>query len=343
MVDNIVPMGSGDLDLHTRMGKVLVNGAIGNSPGPRKSFAETEALLDTVADPITLGSFTRQARTGNKGNTYYDDGEGIFTMNSIGLTNPGLENSIPAIEALAEKTQQAGKELIISVSAFEAEDFAEQAAMLEGLNLSLELNLSCPNTEQGGRMFATDHRAMAKTFQLVRRVFTGNLIAKLTYHPDEGFLYGTAQILSDEGVNVVAILNTLIGIIINPEKLIPEMSRPMTYGGVSGHSINPMMLGMVYRLRMLLGGFDSDIDIIAEGGINSGFDILAAKTVGASVCRNANLYARKGPAVLGQLTLGFVEEMMKRDFGSLNDIPRLWEWSPIPPSLQGSDEKRSVA
>ena len=98
------------------------------------------------------------------------------------------------------------------------------------------------------------------------------------------------------------------------------MSGNLGGGVLLGRSILPIGLGVVLEYSRQL---PEEISVVGEGGITSGFDILSYFVSGADFCRTASVYDRRGPQVFSQLTREFVDEMEKRGFGSLVDIPRL--------------------
>lgn len=315
-----------DLDLRTRIGKVWVEGVIGNSPGPRKSIDECHEIGRSPASVITLGSITRKPRVGNSGTTYWtDEKRPVATaLNSIGLRNEGTEEILERVEELKVH----GKPVIVSLAAEMESEFLEMAEMFANRGLSIELNLTCPNVDRQGRILAYDLDLASRTIYRVRRAIgDDNLIVKLNPHFDTLYQEEMSRMLPDTGVDVVALCNTVpYGIVIDPDSLQPVISA-MTFGGVSGRSVHPIVLGQVVRYRRLL---PAHIDIICEGGIWSGFDILAYFVGGGAFCRTATMYAEVGVKAFEQLTTQFIEEMEKRGLEALGSIPRLRDLPPFP-------------
>ncbi len=312
-----------NLNLQTRVGKFQIEGVIGNAPGPRKSIEESHEVGRSPASIITLGSLTTKERMGNAGVTYWTDGQRpvMSALNSIGLTNPGVEAVLEGVNDLKSH----GKPVIISLAAEFADDFVEMAAMFADRGFGIELNLTCPNVAGYG-IFAYDLSETARVVSRVRHTIgEDNLIVKLNPSFDDRYIEEMCAVLVGGGVDAIALSNTVpYSLIINQETLEPEIS-PMTLGGLSGKSIHPIVMGQVFKYRRFLREMGSDLSIICEGGIWSGFDIFAYFMAGGNFCRIATMYAEVGPRVFEQLLTEFISEMEKRGITSVSDIPKLRE------------------
>ena len=81
-------------------------------------------------------------------------------LNSIGLQGPGIDGLLAdELPWLAER----GARAFVSIAGTRVEDFAELATRLRGVPgvLGLEVNISCPNVESRGEVFACDPVAAA--------------------------------------------------------------------------------------------------------------------------------------------------------------------------------------
>jgi dihydroorotate dehydrogenase (fumarate) len=305
------------MDLRTRVGKVPVEGVIGNSPGPRKSIDECHQVGRSPASMIMLGSLTIESREGNAGDVYWSERVPEVALNSLGLPAKRLRDYIDHVGEL----ERYGKPIVVSVAGFTAVEFGTLAKMFSGMGVTIELNMTCPNIEKKG-IFAYDLTEVGMALHLVRlAVPTDNLVVKLNYHPDSRYIEAMCDTLINGDVNAVALCNTLPnGLVLDPETLQPVITPNSGLAGQSGSSIRPAVMGQVFQYRRIL---PPDIDIICEGGIWTGFDILAYFAAGGNFCRIATMYAERGIKAFGELTFQFIEEMEKRGFESLADIPRL--------------------
>src|SRR5438045_5092772 len=89
-------------------------------------------------------------------------------LNSIGLQGPGIEAFLDKeLPWLAQR----GVQTVVSIAGSTVEEFARLAARLRnrpGLAL-VEVNISCPNVEDRGQVFACDPQAAAAVLSAVTR------------------------------------------------------------------------------------------------------------------------------------------------------------------------------
>ena len=100
-------------------------------------------------------------------------------LNAIGLQNPGVDAFCQGdLKFLAE----AGARVVASVVGRSAEEFARVAERLAGEDAVdlLELNLSCPNVDSRGEVFAADPGMAALVVRTVKSVARQPVLAKLT-------------------------------------------------------------------------------------------------------------------------------------------------------------------
>ncbi len=131
-------------------------GRIVPAAGMFKEVADVERALTLPIDEIYLGSITWDKKEGNKGTVFYDDGAGNF-WNAIGLKNDGEAYYRTHLPQIAHMVQEAGRELIVSISGESSDENGKLVRMINessGPDTTIELNVACPNkvTEGGGRM-----------------------------------------------------------------------------------------------------------------------------------------------------------------------------------------------
>src|SRR5207245_6537116 len=142
---------------------------------------------------------------------------GAGMLNSVGLQNPGvegwLEHELPALAA-------AGARVVASIWGFTVEAYQKAATMLARAGpevVAVEVNVSCPNVEDRRRMFA--HSASA-THEAITASITGldgsrPVWAKLS--PNVTDLTEIANSALDAGAGAVTLVNTVMGMAIDPE------------------------------------------------------------------------------------------------------------------------------
>jgi dihydroorotate dehydrogenase (NAD+) catalytic subunit len=196
-------------------------------------------------------------------------------LNSIGLQGPGidlfLENDIPWL-------REQGARIIVSIAGETVEDYAVLARKLRSVHgiSALEVNISCPNVENRGQVFACDPITAADAIAAVRRNIGGELpiIAKLS--PDVTDIVSIARSVKDAGADGLALINTLLGMVIDTNSMLPKLSQKT--GGLSGPAIRPVAVRAIYQVRAAI----PDIPIVGMGGVASGRDAFELVLAGAN-------------------------------------------------------------
>ncbi len=89
-------------------------------------------------------------------------------LNAIGLQGPGVEG---LIRDYAPQWAQWDFPVFVNINGESAAEYGELAARLDGVPgvAGFEINISCPNVEQGGLYFGNDPRAAAAVTDAVRK------------------------------------------------------------------------------------------------------------------------------------------------------------------------------
>lgn len=206
---------------------------------------------------------------GNAGTRMAETSQGM--LNAIGLQNPGLhhflETDLPWLRTFDTA-------IIVNVVGYAVEEYVEvtqAVSRAEGVS-AVELNVSCPNIK-GGLSFGTDPLGLSGLVQAVRKVCKVPLIVKLS--PNVTDIKPLAQAAVDSGADALSLINTLLGMAIDPVTREPVLGR--VTGGLSGPAIKPVALRFVYEVATQM-----DIPIIGMGGITSEDDAMEFLYAGAS-------------------------------------------------------------
>ncbi|MDP5051350.1 MAG: tRNA-dihydrouridine synthase, partial [Candidatus Planktophila sp.] len=100
------------------------------------------------------------------------------------------------------------------------------------------------------------------------------IIAKLS--PDVTDLVSIAKGVVDAGADGLALINTVLGMVINVDTMRPHLGGKT--GGLSGPAIRPIAVRAVYQVHAAL----PQIPILGMGGVASGKDALEMILAGAS-------------------------------------------------------------
>ncbi len=192
-------------------------------------------------------------------------------LNSIGLQNPGVD---AVIDKYATTWSAWQVPVIVNVAGESIADYSEVARRLDGQPgvAGIELNISCPNVGAGGLQFAIDAHAAAAVTAAVRRATDLPLLVKLS--PNVADVRPIARAIADAGADALTAINTLSGIAVSPGRSKPLLGN--IYGGLSGPSIKPVALRIVYEVSQVV-----DIPVVAIGGVTELADVLDFLAVGA--------------------------------------------------------------
>ena len=196
-------------------------------------------------------------------------------LNSIGLQGPGidafLEHDLPW---LAER----GARAVVSIAGGTVEDYAKLASKLRGAPAlaGIEANISCPNVEDRGQVFACNASAAATVIQAVRRAAPSGVPVFAKLSPDVTDIVSIAESVVAAGADGLSMINTLLGMVIDPTTMRPVLGG--LTGGLSGPAIRPVAVRCIWQVRQAL----PDIPIIGMGGVRSGLDALELMLAGAT-------------------------------------------------------------
>ena len=196
-------------------------------------------------------------------------------LNSIGLQGPGIETFVDRDLAwLADH----GARTIVSIAGHNVEEYGRLAARLRtapGVG-AVEVNISCPNVESRGQVFACDPLAAAEVVALVRRNTAPGVPVFAKLSPDVTDIVEVASACVAAGADGLSMINTLLGMVIDTETMKPALAG--VTGGLSGPAIRPVAVRCVYQVHAAM----PDVPIIGMGGVRSGADAFELVLAGAS-------------------------------------------------------------
>lgn len=193
-------------------------------------------------------------------------------LNAVGLQNKGVDYFI---QNIYPSLKQYGDKVIVNVSGAKIDDYAAVCEKLAAETdiKAIEVNISCPNVKQGGMAFGTTCSGAAEVTKAVRKAFPGIVIVKLS--PNVTDVTEIARAVEAEGADAVSLINTLMGMAINVERMRPCLST--VTGGLSGPAVRPVAVRMVWQTAKAVS-----IPVVGLGGITNGRDALEFIMAGAT-------------------------------------------------------------
>lgn len=262
--------------------------------------------LEDIGGIIVKGT-TLHPRQGNPYPRMAETAMGM--LNCVGLQNKGAayfcEHIYPQIKDIRTN-------MIVNVSGNTPEDYADCAALIDGLDNipAIELNISCPNVKHGGMAFGTSCEGAASVVRAVRQAYHKTLIVKLS--PNVTSVSDIAMAVQDAGADAVSLINTLMGMAIDAERRKRVLS--IGTGGLSGPAVKPVALRMVYEVARAV-----QVPVIGLGGISTATDAVEFLLAGASAIQigTANFV---DPTVTVKVAQGINDYLERHGCASVSEI-----------------------
>lgn len=259
------------VNMQVNLGGLAMKNPVTVASGTFASGREYSDFVDVAGlGAVTTKGVSQFGWEGNPSPRIAETASGM--LNSIGLQNPGVDafmaRDLPWLE-------QQGATTIVNVS---GHSVAEYAAVIDKLEQSrvpdaYEINISCPNVDQGGMTFGTDPRLVEEVVSDCRIRTDRPLFVKLT--PNVTDIAEIARAAEAAGADAISLINTVLGMAIDPYKRQPMLARVV--GGLSGPAIKPVALRCVWQC-----GNAVSIPLLGMGGICDGLDAVEFMLAGAT-------------------------------------------------------------
>ncbi len=219
---------------------------------------------------IVCKGTTLKPRIGNRQPRIAETAGGM--LNAIGLQNLGVDTLITKIAPIWEQWQVP---VIVNIAGANYEEYRQVAEKLSGVKgiSGIELNISCPNVNEGGAEFGARVTSAAAVTEIVRKTTDLPLIVKLT--PNTADIVPIARAVAAAGADAICLINTLKGTAIDIRRR--KFLLGNGYGGLSGPAIKPVALYMVGQVAGAV-----KIPIIGCGGISNYEDAIEFFMAGAT-------------------------------------------------------------
>jgi len=257
---------------------------------------------------VSKGIFLRP-RAGNPPPRIVETPAGM--LNAIGLQGPGVE---ALIRDYCPQWAAWDFPVLVNINGESADEYGELAARLDGVPgvAGFEINVSCPNVEQGGMYFGNDPRAAAEVTSAVRRRTRLPIWVKLTpMVTDIGVI---ARACESAGADALSAVNTFVGMSIDLHTSRPRLA--FRTGGLSGPAIRPMAVHLAHQAARAVR-----IPVIGVGGIVTPDDALEFLVAGcAAVQIGTATFA--DPCAIAKVHDGIAWFLEARGLSSLAELPR---------------------
>lgn len=230
-------------------------------------------------------------------------------LNAVGLQNKGIdyfEKHIYPVLAVYDTN------VIVNVNGSTVEDYVMLTERINELEkiAGIELNISCPNVKMGGMAFGTNPVTAREVIRMVRAVYRKVLIVKLS--PNVTDITEFARIAEDEGADSVSLINTVLGMSLDIEKVKPSLST--FTGGLSGPAIKPIAVRMVWQVARAV-----KIPVIGIGGIMSSSDAIEFMLAGASAIQ-VGTASFINPDISVRIVGGIEDYLNRKGYNDVKDI-----------------------
>lgn len=256
-----------------------------------EGFCPPSRVGGLVSKTVTL-----EPRPGNPAPRLAETEAGL--INSIGLENKGAADYV---EHVLPQVAGADCAIFTNIGGHHDHEFAELAAMFDERDEvdALELNLSCPNVDDGKLPLSTDPKRAEAVVRGARERTSKPLFAKLS--PNVTRIGDMAKAVEAGGADGITAVNTLLGMAVDWRTGRPGVHT--VQGGYSGPGIKPVALRCAWECARSVS-----IPVIGCGGVQTADDVLEYLVVG---CRAVQVGTSSfwDPAHLGDLT-GAIEQRL---------------------------------
>jgi len=297
-----------EVDLSVSLGRLKLNNPILPASGCFGFGEEYSPLIDlNLLGGLITKAVTLNPTPGNPPPRVVETPCGM--LNSIGLANPGLKGflreKLPFLKTLAVP-------VIVNVAGEKLEEYLEVVRGLdeeEGID-GYEINISCPNVEQGGMEFSAEPRVASQLISSLRKLTVKPLVVKLS--PNFGNVISLSQVVQEAGADAISLVNTLIGMVIDVKARRPVLARGT--GGLSGPAIRPVALASVWQVAQAV-----KIPVVGVGGIFTLDDALQFILAGATALQvgTANFV---DPQAMPRIIDGLRDYCVQEKIGKLSDL-----------------------
>ncbi len=297
------------IDTRVAVGSVELRAPIMTASGTAGYGTELSGYVDLASlGAVVTKSLAAYEWPGNPAPRLHPTAQGM--MNAVGLQGPGVQYWLDHVVGELVDT---GAAVVASIWGRSLEDYAQAAELLAAAPpevVAVEVNLSCPNLEGRGSIFAHDvelsAEVMAATAACARPRW-----AKLSANTDR--IVEVAAAVRDAGAEAVTCINTLLGLGYDRTTLRPTLGAGG--GGLSGRAIHPVAVRAVHDVHAA----HPDLPIVGVGGVASAWDAVELFLAGASAVQ-VGTASFADPAASATIQHDLVQWATERGIARFGDI-----------------------
>ncbi len=315
-----------EVDMRTSIANLDLPSPVLTASGCSASGRELDQFFDiTQIGAIVTKSIMMNARSGRPTPRMAETPSGM--LNSIGLQGPGidsfLDNDLPWLVAR-------GARAVVSIAGGSVDEYTRLASRLRHVSdiAAIEVNISCPNVESRGQVFACDPLAAAEVITSVRRNTAPGIPVLAKLSPDVTDIVAVARAVVSAGADGLSMINTLLGMVIDTDTMRPALAG--VTGGLSGPAIRPVAVRCVYQVHAAL----PHVPILGMGGIRTGLDALEFLLAGASAV-SVGTVTFNDPSAPARVARELAVALAERGFDSVGAAVGYAHRLPEPHSMPG--------
>ncbi|HEY1914777.1 MAG TPA: dihydroorotate dehydrogenase [Streptosporangiaceae bacterium] len=301
-------------DLRTKLGHVELPNPILTASGCAGAGRELARFNDVARlGAVVTKSVMLGPRSGRATPRMAETPSGM--LNSIGLQGPGIDSFLQ--RDLPWLLTQ-GARAVVSIAGSSAGEYAELARRLSDAPgvTAIEVNISCPNVEDRGTVFACDPTAAATVIEAVRANTRYDIPVFAKLSPDVTDITTIARSCVAAGADGLSLINTLLGMAIDTTTMRPVLAG--LTGGLSGPAIRPVAVRCIWQVKQAL----PDVPIIGMGGVRTGRDAFELILAGASMVSVGTVIFHD-PGACDRILRELSDELAARNLGRLTDAVAL--------------------
>lgn len=297
------------VDTRVRVGSVELRNPVMTASGTAGYGNEFAAFFDLSSiGAVVTKSIAAFEWAGNPAPRVHPTPSGM--INAVGLQGPGVEHWLShELPALLDT----GATVVCSIWGRSVEEYRRAAELLAEAPaqvVAVEVNLSCPNLEGRGSIFAHDAELSAQVITATEACGRPRW-AKLSPNTDR--IVEVAQSVHAAGAEAVTLINTVLGMVIDPDTLRPVLGNGG--GGLSGRAIHPIAVRAVSDVRHAL----PDLPIVGVGGVSTGWEAAELMVAGAQAIQ-VGTASFADPRACARVSEQLVEFAARRKIPHVSDL-----------------------